>query len=283
MTACKAAMRSAEEAPPAATARGSSFYAAMRIMPPRERSAMYEIYGFCRAIDDIADEAGEFARKIAQLEEWRGNVALLYAGTTRPALQGLARAMEEFGLRKEDFLAVIDGMEMDVRGPIVAPDMAMLTLYCDRVACAVGRLSVRVFGMEEREGLDLSHHLGLALQLTNILRDIDEDALLGRLYLPKELLEDAGIREALPEQAIARPAVESACITLAEKARGHFSEADAVMKRCERKRVRTPRVMSQAYQTILAALMERGFAPPRRPVHLSKIRLGYILARNILF
>ncbi len=283
MMAATAARRRTEETGSEGIARNSSFYTAMRIMPPRERSAMYEIYAFCRVIDDIADEPGKFETKVEQLDQWRNNIALLYTTHVPRNLIGLGKAITDFGLRREDFLAVIDGMEMDVKGPVWMPDMATLTLYCDRVACAVGRLSVRVFGIKGQDGLDLAHHLGLALQFTNILRDVDEDAKIGRMYLPSELLETAGIRNAEPRKLLASSAVERTCGMLAEKALTHFKTADGIMNRCERKCSRTPRVMSQAYHAILSALMERGFASPRRPVRLSKIKLGYILARNILF
>ena len=143
-----------------------------------------------------------------------------------PRLAGLARAVREFGLRREDFHAVIDGMEMDVVADIRAPDDATLDLYCDRVASAVGRLSVRVFGMEEGDGIALAHHLGRALQLTNILRDLDEDAALGRLYLPAEALRAAGITTTDPAAVLASPALGQVCATLVERARRHFAEAD---------------------------------------------------------
>ena len=127
------------------------------------------------------------------LREWRARIEAIYAGRPAPDLRALAQAVRDFSLRKEDFLAVIDGMEMDAAQDIRAPDWATLDLYCDRVASAVGRLSVRVFGMGEQDGIALAHHLGRALQLTNILRDIDEDAEIGRLYLPQEELRKAGI------------------------------------------------------------------------------------------
>lgn len=282
MTAGCAACTVEETRAPGST-RASSFYAAMRIMPPRQRSAMYEIYHYCRVIDDIADEDLKPEERLRQLGEWRDYIARIYAGNPPPSLHGLAQAVANFALRKEDLLAVIDGVEMDVHGPILAPDFATLTLYCDRVACAVGRLSVRVFGLEEEDGLALAHHLGLALQLTNILRDIDEDAAIGRVYLPKELLQKTGLSTENPLQTIQEPAISAACNALAEKALEHFREADIIMKRYERKRIRTPRIMSHAYHSILKALTERGFTSPREPIRLSKIRLGFILARNILF
>ena len=118
----------------------------------------------------------------------------MYAGHAPPgSARRSRRRFDDFKLEKQDFLAVIDGMDMDAAEDIRAPDWAKLDLYCDRVASAVGRLSVRVFGMAENDGIALAHHLGRALQLTNILRDIDEDADIGRLYLPPEELRKAGI------------------------------------------------------------------------------------------
>jgi phytoene synthase len=283
MTAGHVAANQIVESEAEDSARGSSFYTAMRIMPPPQRGAMYEIYHFCRAVDDIADEEGDVTVRLAQLQQWREDITRVYAGDAPTRLLALAKAIQEFGLKKDDFLAVIDGMEMDVCGPIQAPELETLILYCDRVASAVGRLSVRVFAMSEEDGLQLSHHLGLALQLTNILRDIDEDAMINRLYLPRELLQTAGIKTTNPREAIAHPAIGNACNSLAEKALSHFQAADEIMKRCERRQVRTPRVMSQAYRAIHTALVERGFVSPRLPVHLSKARLGFILMRNILF
>ena len=158
----------------------SSFYMAMRLMPAEQRQAMFEIYSFCRAVDDIADNSGPRDVHLAQLQRWRHDVDAIYAGAAPPDLHALAEAIRTFDLRRDDFLAVIDGMEMDVIAPIRAPDWATLDLYCDRVASAVGRLCVRVFKMEDAQGIALAHHLGRALQLTNILRDIDEDAGIGR-------------------------------------------------------------------------------------------------------
>jgi phytoene/squalene synthetase len=157
-------------------ASGSSFYTAMRILPRAQREAMFEIYSFCRLVDDVADSSDPHIERRLRLAEWRRHIELLYAGRPPAELRALAQAVRDFSLRKEDFLAVIDGMEMDAAEDIRAPEWVKLDLYCDRVASAVGRLSVRVFGIGEQDGLALAHHLGRALQLTNILRDIDEDA-----------------------------------------------------------------------------------------------------------
>jgi len=261
-------------------ASGSSFYHAMRILPPPQRQAMFEIYSFCRAVDDIADDPGDRTRRRAQLQQWRQDIDALYAKNAPAHLRGLAQAVGEFALAREDFLAVIDGMEMDVETDIRAPDLAMLDLYCDRVASAVGRLSVKVFGLDGKNGPDLAHHLGRALQLTNILRDLDEDAGMGRLYLPREALRDAGIAGADPHQVLAHPALDRACAPVIARAQNHFTRADAIMRAAPRRAVRAPRIMGEAYKGYLDALIARGFAPPRARIRLSRARLLWIILRH---
>lgn len=263
-------------------ASGSSFYTGMRILPRAQREAMFEIYAFCRAVDDIADDPGPREPRREQLQQWRLDIEALYAGKAPPQLAGLAQAVRSFDLAREDFLAVIAGMEMDVIADIRAPDMATLDLYCDRVACAVGRLSVRVFGMERDAGLALAHHLGRALQLTNIMRDLDEDAALGRLYLPREALRGAGIISADPVTVMSNPMLGEACAIIVEMAKADFRKAGAIMARSPRRVVRAPRIMGAAYRMILEALMARGFAPPRAPVRLSKARILVIVLCNLV-
>ncbi|HVV92248.1 MAG TPA: presqualene diphosphate synthase HpnD [Hyphomicrobiales bacterium] len=267
-------------APDAATpaegvASGSSFYLAMRLLPRRRREAMYAIYGFCRAVDDIADGTGlTAAARTAALGRWRETVAALCAG--RPIadpIPGLAAATRDFGLRREDFEAVIDGMAMDAAGPIQAPDWATLDLYCDCVASAVGRLSVRVFGMAEEPGRQLAHHLGRALQLTNILRDLDEDAGLGRLYLPREALEAAGMSDLAPPAVLAHPRLDEACRAVAARASGHFAESRRIMAAAPRQAVKAPRLMASAYAPVLERMEAQGWAPPRTRVSVNKAKL----------
>ena len=263
-------------------ASGSSFYRGMRILPRAEREAMFEIYSFCRAVDDIADDPGPREPRRGQLQAWRSDIDAIYHGAPPPHLLGLAQAVRTFDLNREDFMAVIDGMEMDVLADIRAPDRATLDLYCDRVACAVGRLSVRVFGMGREAGLALAHHLGRALQLTNILRDLDEDASLGRLYLPRDVLRDAGIETAEPAAVLAHPALGQACAAIVTLARADFRDANAIMAKSPRRVVRAPRIMGEAYRAILDKLVARGFAPPRMPVRHSRVKLLLIVLRNLV-
>ena len=260
------------------SASGSSFYAAMRILPHEQRQAMFQIYSFCRQVDDIADSDGPREARLAALQQWRDDIEALYQGHPPPRLRDYAASVQGFGLEREDFLAIIDGMEMDVPQDIRAPDLATLDLYCDRVASAVGRLSVRVFGLPREDGILLAHHLGRALQLTNILRDIDEDAAIGRLYLPREGLLDAGITSSDPLKVASEPALSKVCVPLVARAREHFEKADEIMRRNPRRLVRAPRIMSKYYRAILQLLVERGFAIPRRPVRLNKMaRIAIVL------
>jgi len=260
------------------TASGSSFYAAMRILPRAQREAMFQIYSFCRQVDDIADSDGPRPERLEALQQWRDDIDALYQGHPPPRLRDYVASVRKFDLRREDFLAIVDGMEMDVPQDIRAPDLATLDLYCDRVASAVGRLSVRVFGLPEADGILLAHHLGRALQLTNILRDVDEDAGLGRLYLPREGLLLAGITSDDPARVIADRALPKVCLPLAERAKLHFQKADEVMNRNKRRVVRAPRIMSKYYRAILDLLVARGFASPRTPVRIARLaRIGIVL------
>jgi squalene synthase HpnD len=274
------ALAEASDTAAAERASGSSFYNAMRILPRTQREAMFEIYSFCRQVDDIADSSGPRDPRRDELDRWRADIDALYAGKLVPRTQGLAAPVKDFGLRREDFHAVIDGMEMDVIADIRAPDDATLDTYCNRVASAVGRLSVRVFGMEEQDGIALAHHLGRALQLTNILRDIDEDAAIGRLYLPAQALREAGIASTDPATVLASPALGQVCARVVERARGHFTEADRIMARSPRRSVRAPRIMGEAYRLILDSLIARGWSPPRRRIRLPRARLIWIIMRH---
>jgi phytoene synthase len=254
----------------------------MRILPPEQREAMFQIYSFCRQVDDIADSEEPRPERMAALQQWRDDIDALYQGNPPARLRDYVGSVQKFGLKREDFLAIVDGMEMDVPQDIRAPDLATLDLYCDRVASAVGRLSVRVFGLAEDDGILLAHHLGRALQLTNILRDIDEDAGIGRLYLPREGLLHAGITSADPLRVIADPALPKVCTPLVIRARAHFEKADEVMARNRRRVVRAPRIMSKYYRAILELLVTRGFAAPRTPVRVNKIARLAILIRYAL-
>lgn len=257
----------------------SSFYAAMRILPAAQRQAMYEIYGFCREVDDIADGTSPMAQRIEALNAWRRDIDACYVDVPPARLASLGRQIAVFGLAQPDFHAVLDGMMMDVTGEADAPDQETLQLYCDRVAAAVGRLSVRVFGIGHEPGVALAHELGQALQRTNILRDLDEDAAIGRLYLPTEALTAAHIPDREAQAVLSHPGLSQACAIVGAQAKAHFIGADRIMRLLPRAQVRAPRIMSAAYRSILDAVMARGFASPRPRIRLARMQLFWILAR----
>jgi len=237
-------------------ASGTSFYWGMRVLEKPRRQAMYAVYAFCREVDDIADEDGiPPLERIRRLDAWRDEVARIYeGGANHPVAVALTGVAKTYGIRAEDLLAVIDGMAMDAEAAVTRPSMAVLDLYIDRVACAVGRLSVRVFGPYTPECDLVAASLGRALQLTNILRDVEEDTGLGRLYLPDELLSNYGIQGDDPQAVLAHPALPLVLRDLAQMARRHFAEADWHMARCPRATMRPSRLMRSTYRAILDRL-----------------------------
>ena len=261
-------------------AAGSSFYTAMRLLPKERREAMYAVYAFCRSVDDVADDGGPREVRAAELDRWRADIDALYAGNPPPRVKPLEAPMRRFGLKREDFQAVIDGMAMDAEEDIVAPSEAKLDLYCDRVASAVGRLSVRIFGMPEADGIRLAWHQGRALQLTNILRDIDEDAERGRLYLPAEPLAAIGLSHPTPESALAHPRLGEVCARLLDEAQAHYDASWAIMHAQPRRATKAPRIMGAAYHLILVGLRKRGWAAPRARVKPGKLALVGVLLRH---
>ncbi len=260
-------------------AAGSSFYLGMRILPKEKREAMFAVYAFCRAVDDIADADGSRPDRSEALEGWRTDIDALYEGETRPNTAALAPHIRPFGLPRQAFHDVIDGMAMDAAGDIQAPSWAELDLYCDRVASAVGRLSARIFGLPDAEADLLAHHLGRALQLTNILRDIDEDAGINRLYLPREALLRAGMHELLPSVVLAHPGLDAVCREVAARAREHYAAASRVMDGQPRRVVKAPRLMEAVYRPVLERTLARGFAAPRERVSKSKLGIVWALLR----
>ncbi|MBN8872369.1 MAG: presqualene diphosphate synthase HpnD [Rhodospirillales bacterium] len=267
---------------------GTSFYRGMRVLPPDRRQAMYAIYAFCRIVDDIVDEPGALDDKRAALGAWRARIAGLYArpqddaGASDPVTRVLHAAVERFRLRAEDFLGVIDGMQMDAETTIVAPDLATLDLYCDRVAAAVGRLSVRAFGDSSDAADRVAFHLGRALQLTNILRDIEEDAERGRIYLPREWLEEAGV-PLDPATIATAPGLPAVCTRVAALAHQHFAAARNAMAACNRRAMKPARLMGATYAAILTRLERRGWIRIGERVSLSKPQKLWLALRFGLF
>jgi phytoene synthase len=265
-------------------AAGTSFYWAMRLLPRQRREGMYAIYAFCREVDDIADGDKPAEYKLAELARWHDEIEALYEGRPRHLMaRALLRPVQCYALRKEDFLAILAGMEMDARGDIKAPDLATLDLYCARVASAVGHLSVHIFGDPGHAAHAVAEALGRALQLTNILRDLAEDAARGRLYLPREILDRHGIRVTDPETILRHPALPAACRDVAAIAEAHFRAAERAMAQCSRRAMRPAAVMAAIYRATLSALLRSGWRDPAERVGVShSLKLWLVLRHGLL-
>ncbi len=266
---------------------GTSFFWAMRLLEAPRRRAMFAVYAFCRVVDDIADEGGTAEEKQAGLAEWRGEIERIFQGRPEhPVGIALSEAVSRFGLRKEDMHAVVDGMNMDAvmdaSDAVRAPSMADLDLYCDRVASAVGRLSCRVFGLPEAEGDRLAHSLGRALQLTNILRDLAEDAERGRLYLPRELLEAHGMTDLSPSAVLAHPMLPAVCAELGGIAERHYADARAILDVCDKHKRRPAAIMMAVYHRLHERMTEAGWRTPATPPRLSKAEKIAAVLRALL-
>jgi phytoene synthase len=263
---------------------GTSFYWAMRLLPKPKRNAMFAVYAFCREVDDVADGADTPAQKMRGLDAWQAEIDRLYDGQpSHPVTRALAQAIRTFDFAKEDFDAVIAGMRMDAVDSLRLRDEGELALYCDRVACAVGRLSCAVFGLSKTVGRDLSKNLGDALQLTNILRDVHEDALRDHVYLPADLLRRHGCDGTDAQALLAQPGLVAVCLELADVAEARFAAADAIMANCDRRAVRPAAIMKAVYRDILTNLRRRGWERLAEPLPRSKLRKYGLVVQQILF
>ena len=250
----------------------TSFAAGMRVLARPRREAMRAVYAFARVVDDIADSAAPEAEKRALLGAWREEVDRLYAGSPSSALgQALAAPVGRYQLPRQEFLLLIEGMEMDAGAPIVAPSLERLRAYTRRVAGSVGMLSLRIFGAwvgarSERAGL----HLADAFQFTNILRDLEEDAARGRLYLPRKALDAAGIGATEPAAILRHPMLPAACTELGRMARADFTAARREMAGLGRATLAPALLMTGVYEGYLSRLEKRGFRRDHGPFSMSR-------------
>lgn len=260
----------------------SSFYWALCFLPRERREAIFAVYAFCRSVDDIADGPGSVDEKLALLSEWRAEVQRLYEGApTRPVTHALLAPVTRYGLHRDDFLALIDGVTMHAAGRMCAPSLLELELYCRRAAGAIGMLSTTVFGLRRPEGRSLALSLGQALQYVNFLRDLAEDAAQGRIYVHRELLETKGITTRDPAAFLRDPNLPEVAAEMAAMARARFRAARRVLKAVPRGLGRPARIMMTTYETVLERLLARGFGPDalNHPVRLGRVTRLWIALR----
>ncbi len=259
---------------------GTSFGAGMRILSGERRAAMYAIYAFCREVDDIADEEGAYEEKRAGLMHWREEIDRLYAGRPDfPTGIALAEHVKRFDLPKEEFILVIEGMEIDAAGPVIAPSLDKLFHYTRRAAGAVGMLSMPVFGAPRGKAAeDFALSLGDALQLINILRDVEEDADEGRLYLPRELLKKHGC-PATPDEILNAKGLPAVREEIAAIARDRFADARKALQSLDWKILRPALLMMGVYETCLNKMSARGWHNYQQPYALSRLEKTLVAAR----
>jgi 15-cis-phytoene synthase len=258
-------------------ASGSSFYYGFLCLPAPRRRAIMALYAFCREVDDVVDETGDVDTARAQLDEWRAEIARVYAGTPKhPVGRALADVAAEFRLPEEQLLEIIDGMEMDLEQNRYE-SFSQLQLYCYRVASVVGLLSAEIFGYTDRRTLRYAHDLGLAFQLTNILRDVGDDARRGRIYLPQDELARFGVTEDDVLAGRYSPQMTELLAFQAQRARDFYERAMGELPAADRRAQRPGLIMAAIYRRLLDDIVTGGYRvlgdPPRLPTSL-KLRLA---------
>jgi phytoene synthase len=267
-------------------ASGTSFFWGMRLLPEARRRAIFAVYAYCRDIDDIADGDAPDPTKQARLAAWRAEIERLYEGTpSHPITRALQMPVARFNLQKEEFLALIAGMERDAHGGLIAPTDAALRSYCRQVAGAVGMLAMQIFAENDPAATpelreEIAVTLGEALQLTNILRDIGDDAAMGRLYLPEDLLARHGATAREPDALLRDPALPAICGELASEARARFHQSRALLARVDRRTARPCRLMLEVYARLLDRLEATAWRTPERRIRLSKAEKLWVVLRH---
>ena len=263
-----------------AAGSGSSFYYSFLFLEPRRRQAITALYAFCREVDDVVDECPDSALARAKLDWWRSEIAALYLGRpSHPVTQALAESLKEFHLPQEQLLEIIDGMEMDLQQVRYA-DFKALHLYCYRVASVVGLLAAEIFGYSERQTLKYAHDLGLAFQLTNIIRDVGEDARRGRIYLPQDELARFGVTEADLLHANYSDNFRRLMEFQVGRAQTTYQQAFAQLPAADRKAQRAGLIMSAIYRATLDEIVRDNYRVLDQRISLPPLRKLWLAGKT---
>lgn len=263
-----------------AASSGSSFYYSFLFLPPERRRAITALYAFCREVDDIVDEGLDPQVAAAKLAWWRNEVANLFAGKPQhPVARALEPHLKPFNITAERLNQIIDGMEMDLRQTRYL-DWTGLERYCFHVAGVVGLLAASIFGYRDERTLEYAKNLGIAFQLTNIIRDVGEDARKNRVYLPVEDLQRFGVPAADVLQSKETPAFRSLMEFEAERARGYYEKAMAALPAEDRRAQRPGLIMAAIYRTLLGEIQREGFQVLTRRTSLTPLRKFWIAWRT---
>ena len=259
---------------------GSSFYYSFRLLPPERRRAITALYAFCREVDDVVDEVHDPGVARAKLAWWRTEVAAVYEGAPQhPVAQALVPVVRAYRLPREHFDAVIDGMAMDLAQQRYA-DFADLERYCHRVAGVVGLMSAEIFGYEEPSTARFARDLGLAFQLTNIVRDVGEDARRGRIYLPQEDLDRHGVTASAILRGREEPGFRALMAFEVARAREWYERAMRELAPRDRRAQRASLAMAAIYRALLDEIERDGFRVLDRRIALTPLRKLWIAWRT---
>ena len=259
-----------------ATGSGSSFYYSFLFLPPPRRRAITALYAFCREVDDVVDEGLEPQVAAAKLAWWRAEVANLAAGNAHhPVTKALLPFQREFSIDGKLLLEIIEGMEMDLTQSRYL-DWPALERYCYRVAGVVGLLAARIFGYRNARTLDYARNLGTAFQLTNIIRDVGEDARKNRIYLPMDEMKQCGVTAADILQSRHGDAFLSLMRLQAARARNYYEKAIGALPAEDRKQQRAGLIMAAIYRTLLGEIEADGFQVLTRRTSLTPLRKFWI-------
>jgi phytoene synthase len=263
-----------------AAGSGSSFYYSFLFLPPERRRAITALYAFCREVDDVVDETNEMQIAAAKLAWWRNEVANLFAGKPQhPVTKALGAFTEQFSIDAKRLNEIIDGMEMDLTQTRYL-DWAGLQTYCYRVASVVGLLAAGIFGYRDARTLEYARDLGIAFQLTNIIRDVGEDARKNRIYLPIEDLKNFGVPAADILQSRETPEFKRLMAFEAARAREHYEKAMHALPRADRKPQRPGLIMAAIYRTLLDEIESDGFRVLTQRTSLTPLRKFWIAWRT---
>lgn len=255
---------------------GSSFYYSFMFLPPEQRQAIVALYAFCREVDDVVDECSDPTLAQTKLVWWRNEIDKLFKGhPTHPVTQALQTAIQRYNLPQEHFLEIIDGMEMDL-SQFTYASFKELSLYCYRVASVVGLMAAEIFGFEERQTLKYAHNLGMAFQLTNILRDVAEDSQRGRIYIPLDELERFGVHTDDILSFRDSDNVRKLMAFQAQRAHEFYDKAFSQLPEVDRYRQRTGIIMAAIYQATLQEIEADGLNVLTQRISLTPIRKLWI-------
>lgn len=255
-----------------AAASGSSFYYSFLFLPKEKRRAITALYAFCREVDDVVDECTDEQVARTTLNWWRTQVAEIYGGKPQhPVAQALVPVVKQFNMPQEHLLEIIDGMEMDLDQPRYA-DFKSLQLYCYRVASVVGLLSIEIFGYQDRQTLKYAHDLGIALQLTNIIRDVGEDARRNRIYLPMDEMQRFNVTAADILNARDSENFQKLMAFQIERAQHYYQQALSQLPDVDKKNQRTGLIMAAIYRATLEEVKASGCHVLSERVSLTPLR-----------